>query len=166
MSAPSDNGPGAPEHSGDLLVHATCVAIGERGVLLRGPPGSGKSDLALRLIAGPPPSGEPAAFLVADDQVAVSREGDQLFARAPERIAGMMEIRGVGIRRVPSVSAAAVVLIVDLVAREAVPRLPPDPLLTEDILSLPIPVARLSPFEASAPLKVRALLGTWGASAV
>ncbi len=166
MSATSDSGAGGAEHSGALLVHATCVAIGERGVLFRGPPGYGKSDLALRLIAGPPPSGELAALLVADDHVAVSREGDKLFARAPATIAGMMEIRGVGIRRVPAVSAAAVVLIVDLAMREAVLRLPPDPLPTEDILGLRLPVARLSPFEASAPLKVRALLGTWGASAV
>jgi HPr kinase/phosphorylase len=166
MSAPSDNGAGAPEHSGDLRVHATCVAIGEWGVLFRGPPGSGKSDLALRLIAGPPPSREPAAFLVSDDQVIITRDSDTLTAQPPARITGLIEIRGVGIRRVPSVSDARVLLILDLVAREAVPRLHPDPLPTVDILGLRLPVAKLSPFEASAPLKVRALLGTWGAGAV
>jgi serine kinase of HPr protein (carbohydrate metabolism regulator) len=164
MAAPSDNGSGAAAHGGGLRVHATCVAIGERGVLLRGPPGAGKSDLALRLIAGPPPTGEPEAFLVADDQVVLTREGDTLVARAPENIAGLMEIRGVGIRRVPCVAAATVALIVDLVAREALVRLPPDPLPTEDMLGIALPSARLAPFESSAPLKLRMLMGAWRAA--
>jgi len=163
MAAPSDNGSGAPAYGGGRRVHATCVAIGECGVLLRGPPGAGKSDLALRLIAGPPPRGEPEAFLVADDQVALSREGDALVARAPENIAGLMEIRGVGIRRVPWVSAAPVALIVDLVAREALVRLPPDPLPREDMLGVALPTARLAPFESSAQLKLRLLMGAWRA---
>jgi serine kinase of HPr protein (carbohydrate metabolism regulator) len=160
MSAATADGGGA------VRMHATCVAIGGKGALLRGPPGSGKSDLALRLIAGPPPEGQRAAYLVADDQVALSRENDRLIARAPQAIAGLLEIRGVGIRRVPSTEAAQVALIVDLVSRDTVLRLPPEPLPTEDLLGLPFPVAKLAPFEASAPLKLRALLGAWGGGVV
>ncbi len=149
-----------------VRMHATCVAVGGQGVLLRGPPGSGKSDLALRLIAGPPPEGHRAAYLVADDQVALSRNKDRLIASAPQAIAGLLEIRGVGIRRVPTVDQTQVALIVDLVTPDAVLRLPPHPLPSEDVLGLTVPTAKLTPFEASAPLKLRALLGAWGASAV
>lgn len=149
-----------------LQMHATCVAIGGEGVLLRGPPGAGKSDLALRVIAGPPPEGHRSAFLVADDQVGLSREDGRLIARPPQPIAGLLEVRGVGIRRVRSTEAAQVALIVDLVSPDAVLRLPPHPLPTEDVLGVTVPTAKLAPFEASAPLKLRALLGGWGTSAV
>jgi len=149
-----------------VRLQATAVAIAGTVALLRGPPGAGKSDLALRLIGEPPPENGQPAYLLADDQVIIARDGNTLTARAPENIAGLIEIRGVGIRRVPSVSDARVALIVDLIARDAVPRLPPEPLPTEQILGLAVPVAKLAPFEASAPLKVRALLGIWGASAV
>ncbi len=160
MSAATANGGGA------VQIHATCVAIGGKGALLRGPPGSGKSDLALRLIAGPPPEGQRPAYLVADDQVTLSLENRRLIARAPRPIAGLLEIRGVGIRRLPSIEAAEVALIVDLAPRDAVLRLPPEPLPTKDLMGLPFPVAKLAPFEASAPLKLRALLGAWGTGVV
>ncbi len=159
MSGLAQDGAGAA--APHVRMHATCVAVGRHAALLRGPPGAGKSDLALRLIAGPAPRGEPEAFLVADDQVALSREGYRLVARAPENIAGLIEIRGVGIRRMPSVSAAPVALIVDLVAREDLVRLPPDPPPTEEVLGIALPTARLAPFEASAPLKLRLLMGAW-----
>jgi len=154
------------ECGGAVRMHATCVAIAGNGVLLRGPPGSGKSDLALRLIAGPQLEGHGSACLVADDQVALSRENGRVIARAPQHIAGLLEIRGVGIRSVPSGEAANVVLIVDLVSADAVPRLPPDPLPSVTLLGLPIPVAALAPFEPSAPLKLRLLMGAWSADSV
>lgn len=160
MSAATADGGGA------VRMHATCVAIGRKGALLRGPPGSGKSDLALRLIAEPAPEGQHPAYLVADDQVALSLENGRLVARAPQPIAGLLEIRGVGIRRVPSALEAEAALIVDLVAPDAVLRLPPLPLPTEEVLGVPVPTAKLAPLEASAPLKLRALLGAWGTSAV
>lgn len=137
------------------------MAICGAGVLLRGSPGAGKSDLAFRIIAEPPPGGQPPAYLVADDQVALSRSEDQLIASAPDPITGLMEIRGVGIRRVPSVATARLALIIDLATLDAVPRLPPQPLPTEDVLGISLPVAKLAPFEPSAPLKLRALLGAW-----
>jgi len=162
----TDTPDGAGARHPVFRMHATCVAIGGHGVLLRGPPSTGKSDLALRLIAETPPPAEPPAYLVADDQVEITRDGKNLTARAPEPIAGMLEIRGVGIRRVPSVPQVPVALIVDLVPRDAIPRLPPEPSPTEDILGLPVRTARLTPFEASATLKLRALLGAWGASPI
>lgn len=129
-----------------VLVHGTAVAIEGDVVLLRGPPGAGKSDLALRLI-------DAGARLVADDQVELRREAGQVMARAPAAIAGLIEARGVGILRVDPVAEAPLVLIVDLVPSGEVERLPDD--RTEDMLGLAIPVIALSPFEASAAAKLR-----------
>ncbi len=129
-----------------VLVHGTAVAIEGDAVLLRGPPGAGKSDLALRLI-------DTGARLVADDQVELRREAGAVLARAPAAIAGLIEARGVGILRVDPVAEAPLVLIVDLVPSGEVERLPDD--RTEDMLGLAIPVIALSPFEASAAAKLR-----------
>lgn len=132
------------------LVHATCVALADRGVLLRGPSGSGKSDLALRLI-------DRGGALVADDQVAVSVEDGRLVARAPASLHGLIEVRGLGILRRPARDQAPVLLVVDLVAPEAVERMP----LPRQALIADIPVSRISlnPFEAAAPIKVELALG-------
>jgi serine kinase of HPr protein (carbohydrate metabolism regulator) len=135
--------------SGTLLAHATAVAIGGRAVLLRGTSGSGKSDLALRLI-------DAGARLVADDQSELWRDGDAVLVRAPEPIAGMIEVRGVGIMRVKPLSVAPLALIVDLVALQHVERLPEPS--SETIFGLAIPLVALAPFEASAPIKLRLAL--------
>ena len=132
-----------------LLVHATTVAIGGRAVLLRGLSGSGKSDLALRLI-------DAGARLVADDRSELWREGEAILVRAPATIAGLVEARGIGILRVDSLAVAPLALVVDLVAPEAVERLP-EP-RSETILGLSIPLIALAPFEASAPAKLRLAL--------
>ncbi len=129
-----------------VLVHATAVAIEGAAVLLRGPPGAGKSDLALRLI-------DAGARLVADDQVELKRVGAQVLARAPAAIAGLIEVRGLGIARVDAIEEAPLALIVDLVPPATVERLPED--RTEDVLGLAIPLLALAPFEASAPAKLR-----------
>ena len=130
-------------------VHATAVDIGGGAVLLRGPSGSGKSDLALRLIDG-------GATLVADDCVLLSRRGADVVAAAPETIAGRMEVRGLGIVRVPCAGPAPVRLVADLVRPEAVDRLP-KPAETV-LLGVAIPLIRLAPFETSAPAKLRLAL--------
>ena len=133
----------------ETLVHATCLALEGRGLLLRGPSGSGKSDLALRLI-------EEGARLVADDQTLLTETDGRLIARSPDSIAGKLEVRGVGIRRVPSLSETTLELIVDLVGSGAVERLP-DP-QSESLGGVELPRIALDPFAASAPLKLRLAL--------
>ena len=105
----------APPPDGQIL-HASCVAIGSRGVLITGPSGAGKSQLAMHLIAL-------GAALVADDRVALSMRGEAVVATAPAPLSGLIEARGVGLLRVQSQEAAEVALAVDLTPRET-PRLP------------------------------------------
>jgi len=128
------------------MIHATCVALSGHGVLLRGPPGCGKSDLALRLIDG-------GAELVSDDQVAVEIRDGHLVAHPPETIAGKLEVRGIGIMTVPFVAVAPVVVAVDLVGPDLVERLPEASYCR--YLGIEVPLFALAPFEASAPAKVR-----------
>jgi len=127
-------------------IHATAVAIEGRAVLLRGQPGAGKSDLALRLI-------DAGAQLVTDDQSELFRRDDALFVRPPRRISGLIEVRGVGILRIAALPEAPVVLIADLVAPDQVERMPER--RREPVLGLSLPVIALAPFEASAPAKLR-----------
>lgn len=129
-----------------VTMHGTCVLVSDIGVLLRGGPGSGKSDLALRLI-------DRGARLVADDQVCVRVDGDRVIAAAPPSLAGWLEVRGVGILPAPSVTSADLRLIVDLVARDRVERLPD--VERETILSVALPRLILHPFDASADAKLR-----------
>ena len=129
-----------------IRAYGTCVEIDGSGVLLRGPSGSGKSDLALRLI-------DAGARLVADDQTELRRSGGEIVAAAPPTIAGRIEIRGLGIVRCPAVAGSPLRLVVDLVAPAEVERLP-EPLSCR-YLDCDIPLIRLAPFEASAPAKLR-----------
>jgi len=129
-----------------LLVHATAVAIYGRAVLLRGPSGSGKSDLALRLIAA-------GGRLVADDQSQLWRDGNAILVRPPETIAGLIEARGVGIMKVDWMPVARLALIADLVAPQHVERLPEPS--NETIFGIAIPLVAIAPFEASAAIKLR-----------
>lgn len=157
------NESGSRQDARELLVHGVCVAIAGAGALLRGAPGCGKSDLALRFISlfGGDDGACEGACLVADDQVLLSRAGEGLVARAPEAIAGQLEVRGLGIVEVAHRKRTPVTLIVDLAAPRDVPRLPPDPLPAEVILGAPIPLLKLNPFEISSPVKLKlALTGT------
>lgn len=90
-----------------LTLHATCVALNERGVLICGPSGSGKSTLALELMAR-------GATLVADDRTELRREGDRLIARCPPAIRGLIEARGVGLLRAEVVAEVQLHVIVDM----------------------------------------------------
>lgn len=147
-----------------LLVHGTAVAIEGEGVLLRGPSGAGKSDLALRLIDG-------GARLVADDQSELFRRGDRIRVRAPAALSGLLEVRGIGIVRLDALAEAPLALLVDLVAPEAVERLPEG--AVESVLGLAVRRLALAPFEASAVAKLHfmrraftpggphAILGPW-----
>jgi serine kinase of HPr protein (carbohydrate metabolism regulator) len=132
--------------SAPLLVHGTAIAIDGVAVLLRGPSGAGKSDLALRLIDG-------GAMLVADDQVLLSRAGKQVIARAPASIAGLIEVRGIGLLRVKPLEEASLELVADLVPSDHIERLPEARF--EKVLGIDLPLIALAPFEASAAAKLR-----------
>lgn len=136
----------ARRQRGAMLVHATCVAIDGHGILLRGPSGSGKSDLALRLI-------DAGARLVADDQAELSRDGAELVAAPAPALAGLMEVRGLGILRFDHLPRAVVRLAVDLVLPAACDRLPEPATLA--LLGIAVPLVAIAPFEASAAAKVR-----------
>lgn len=143
-------------------IHATCIALSGRGVLLRGPPGSGKSDLALRCLGlGPNPLLQATARLIADDRVVLRREGHQLLASAPRSTVGKLEVRGIGILEVPADRGARVVLAVDLHPRQSIERLP-DRLPEEAILGVPIPVLRMEAFAAAAAFKLLLAIVTHG----
>jgi len=130
------------------LIHGTCVALDGAAVLLRGPSGSGKSDLALRLL-------DDGARLISDDQTFVKMHEGRLVATAPKAIAGKMEVRGVGILFVESKNSGILKLVVDLAVDS--PERMPDPETTE-ILGIALPLLRLNPFEASATAKLRLAL--------
>ena len=127
-------------------VHGTCVAIDGEGVLLRGPSGCGKSDLALRLI-------DDGARLVADDRTDLRVVGGRLHASAPRELSGLLEVRGMGIARLTNVGEAPLAVVVDLIPREAVERLPEGRDFT--LAGVAVPLLCLAAFEASAAAKVR-----------
>jgi HPr kinase/phosphorylase len=139
------------------LVHGTCVTLGRRGALLRGQPGSGKSDLALRFLAL---TGEAdrKPMLVADDQVFIADDDNRLVASPPTTIAGKIEVRGLGIVEMPYLARAELVLVCDLVNDKDVPRTPPEPWERTEIAGRKVPVLKLAPFELSAPLKLKMAL--------
>lgn len=155
MAAGTKEMAAGPETSVPELIHATCITLDGRGVLIRGPSGSGKSDLALRCLAlGPSGLIKSGAVLVADDQVLISAERGQVMARAPSRLRGLIEVRGQGIISVDCADAAEVTLVVDLIApADALERLP-DPIPRVQIAGQAFPLLRLHGCEASAPVKV------------
>lgn len=128
-------------------IHASCVAIGDRAVLLAGASGSGKSDLALRLI-------DRGAKLVSDDQTLVMRNGQQAVASAPATIRGQIEVRAVGILSLEDVQGVEVALVILL--GDQPQRFPEAQ--TQLVAGVSVPAIALSPFEASAPIKIELAL--------
>ena len=123
--------------TGEVILHASCVAVAGRGVLILGPSGGGKSALALALMAM-------GADLVADDRTRVWRAGDRLRAAAPATIRGRIEARGFGLLTAPAREAEQLVLAVDLAQVETA-RLPPPRHLPLLGLSLPLRFAVSGP---------------------
>lgn len=104
-------------------LHASCVLVGETGVLIRGPSGAGKSRLAFALILAGRAGMIAPTLLVADDRVLVEAKDGRLIAAPPEALAGLIEVRGAGIRRLAHAPSAALGLVVDLAADDGA-RLP------------------------------------------
>jgi HPr kinase/phosphorylase len=125
-----------------LLLHASCVAVNTRAVLILGAAGAGKSALALQLIAY-------GAELVADDQTQITLNGQQLAATCPTPLSGMIEARGVGLLHSPPRASAPLHLVVDLDQPET-ERLPPRRITTLLGVQLPLVLAAQTPhFPAS-----------------
>ena len=140
-------GPRFQEISSETL-HASCVAIGGRAVLIEGRSGEGKSDLALRLI-------DRGAVLVADDQTICRRSDGVLHASPPANIAGKIEVRGLGILPMPFVENVPIDLLI--VILDAPPRFPEDS-RKRRIAGVDVPVLALAALEPSAPIKVELAL--------
>lgn len=139
-------------------IHASCVRVGGRGVLIRGVSGTGKSHLAFALILAGRSGLLPPTDLVADDRVVLSRQDGRLFAAAPHNLAGLIEVRGAGLRTIPHLAATAVDLVIDLQAPDAA-RLPAPEALYTRIEG--VEIERLPVFAGGDPLQqVLALLLT------
>ena len=142
--------------SGRLLssetIHASTVASDGRAVLIAGPSGSGKSDLALRLL-------DRGFTLVSDDQTIVRRDGDRLVASAPPTIKGKLEIRGIGIVEMDTVDDIPVALFVELTSE--IMRLPDDR-RERPVLGVDLPLVSVDALTASAASKVALALDRLG----
>jgi serine kinase of HPr protein (carbohydrate metabolism regulator) len=140
-----------------VIVHAGLIAARDRGpwrgVLIEGASGAGKSDLALRALG--------AGFrLVADDRVVLWTSDGRLFGRAPETLAGLIEVRGVDVVRVEALPLCEVVLV----ARLGEPERIPEP-RTVERLGVRLPVLDLDPFGQSAPVKLGRALAAFDRAA-
>nr|WP_294846263.1 HPr kinase/phosphatase C-terminal domain-containing protein [uncultured Sphingomonas sp.] len=133
-------------------LHATTVALDGRAVLIAGPSGSGKSDLALRLL-------DHGFALVSDDRTIVSKEGGRIVGRAPLNIRGKLEIRGIGIVEMDSIESAPIAMAVELTSD--IERMP-DEGQTRLLHGVHIPLIRIDAMTASAPAKVVVALDRLG----
>ena len=144
-----------------LTVHASCVAFGNKAILMRGKPASGKSDLVLQLIDSQGHGlGERLlrAKLVADDQVVLSRVGDVVFASPPEILKGKLEMRGRGIITISHKSKAKLELVIDLLPRAEIARMPENDAMITEILGVQFPRYEIDPTAPSAAARIRSLL--------
>ncbi len=151
MTAPQTGA--GPRLSAETL-HASTVAIDGRAVVITGPSGSGKSDLALRML-------DRGFTLVSDDQTLVKRDGDRLIATPPGTIAGKLEVRGLGIMEIEHVGNVPVALLVELTSD--ITRLPDDS-RERPILGVSVPLISIDAMTASAPSKVALALDRLGLS--
>jgi len=140
-------------------VHASAVLVGERAVLIRGPSGSGKSRLAFELILAGRSGQLPPTILVGDDRVHLDTSAGNLNVRPAPELAGLIEIRGLGIRRIEHVAEAVVGLVVDLAAEDA-ERLPAAEALTVRIDGVELPRIPVNLRYSPLPLIVAALTTT------
>jgi HPr kinase/phosphorylase len=144
-------------------IHASAVLVGDRAVLIRGPSGAGKSRLAFDLILAGRSGQIPPAMLVGDDRVHLEADQRQLRVRPARALAGLIEIRGLGIRRCDFAGEAIIGLIVDLHAGDAA-RLPPPEALVARISGIEIPRIPVGAGYAALPLVIAALTMTASSS--
>ena len=137
-----------------LVLQASAVVIDGRALLIDGQPGSGKSSLALALI-------DRGAGLIGDDAVTLTADGDRLIASAPPNIAGLIEVRGVGLARLPVARPAPVALILTL-GGPLTERLPDIPLPTREIEGVAIPVLAFDPGTIAPAARAEWALGVHG----
>ena len=127
------------------IVHGTAIALEDKGVLLIGPSGSGKSDLALRLI-------DSGATLISDDQIICERRNDEIFLFPHKKINGLIEVRGVGIIKVPYIENVKLKMIVQLINKQP-ERIPVKE--EKNFLNLKIKFIKIIGKEASSTAKVK-----------
>ena len=130
--------------------YATAVTYCGFGVLIRGPSGSGKSDLALRLI-------DDGAGLIADDQVVIKSVGQKLFLSPPDSLPGLIEVRGIGVIKIAYVRDIRLCLIIELDPSNEIQRIPT--IEEELIKNIPVPVISMDVFESSVLAKIKIILG-------
>jgi len=140
-------------------VHASAVLVGERAVLIRGPAGSGKSRLAWALLEAARTGIVRYARLVADDRVRIFAAGGRLLATAPPTIRGMIEVRGLGVRRLDCEPLALVGLVIELAASDGA-RLPEAGASEVEILGVKLPRLAVAAGEAAFPLVIARLSST------
>jgi HPr kinase/phosphorylase len=148
---------------GDASVHASAVLVGNRAVLIRGPSGAGKSRLAFELILAARAGQIPPAVLVGDDRVHLRASMGQLEVRPALELAGLIEIRGLGVRRCDFADQAIVGLVVDLSAFDA-ERLPRMQAFQTTIDGVSIPRIPVGTGYAAFPLVASALTMTASSS--
>jgi hypothetical protein len=144
----SCDGQPAVQGPAHVWLHASCVQIDGVGIVLLGASGAGKSDFALRLI-------DAGALLVADDQLQVEAGETGLVGRPAEALAGLLEVRGIGILRLPYCRVSPLGLVVELVGKPLIRM--PEP-ATYHLLGTALPLLRLDPGAASADAKLRLAL--------
>ena len=131
-----------------INVYATCVSLNGKGILLLGKTGSGKSDLALRLIE------QTGAILVADDRTDLQIKNNEITACCPNKIKGLLEVRGIGIIKKKYRQKAKIHLVVELVEnRQEVDRLPEEDFW--EFEKIKVRKIKLYPFDASTPYKIK-----------
>ena len=135
-------------------IHASAVLIGAKAALIRGPAGSGKSQLAWDLVSG----ALPFARLVADDRAHIESKAGRLLVRPAPALGGLIEIRGLGIRRLPYEPVATVGLIVDLAAADA-DRVPAPQTGQISLEGVALPRLAVAPGQFALPL-LQAFLGS------
>ncbi|MBN9014324.1 MAG: HPr kinase/phosphatase C-terminal domain-containing protein [Rhizobiales bacterium] len=149
-SAPRESPPGAPS------IHASAVLVGDQAVLIRGPSGSGKSRLAFELILAGRSGQIPTVTLVGDDRIHLEARQSRLWARPAPRLTGLIEIRGLGIRRCDFVSEAAVGWVIDLNAADGA-RLPAPESLITTLSGIELPRIPVQTGFSALPLIIAAL---------